>query len=71
MSKRTNDVKSRILVAEYSLFYQRGFTRVSMDDIASLARVTKRSVYNHFESKDALLASALKSQLPHALDLIE
>jgi AcrR family transcriptional regulator len=36
-----------------------------MDEIAAAAAVTKRTLYYHFESKDALLAAVLEAQ--HAL----
>ena len=33
-----------------------------MDEIAAAARVTKRTLYYHFESKDQLLANVLQDQ---------
>jgi AcrR family transcriptional regulator len=39
-----------------------------MDEIASATRVTKRTLYQHFESKDALLSGVL--QADHELALI-
>jgi len=35
---------------------------VSMDEIAAATRVTKRTLYYHFESKDQLLAQVLETQ---------
>jgi AcrR family transcriptional regulator len=52
--------RSRILDAAYTLFYSRGFTRVGLDEIASAAGLTKRTLYQHFESKDALLAAVME-----------
>jgi AcrR family transcriptional regulator len=49
----------KILEAAYELFYRNGFARVSVDTIAAQARVTKRTLYHHFASKDELLARAL------------
>lgn len=51
-----------ILEAAYVLFRRKGYTRVSMDEIAAAAGVTKRTLYYHFESKDALLAAMLAAQ---------
>ena len=48
--------------AAYSLFRRRGFFRVGMDEIAGAAGVTKRTLYYHFDSKDALLTAVLASQ---------
>lgn len=57
--------RQRILDAAYRLFRRQGYTRVSMDEIAVATAVTKRTLYYHFESKDALLAAVLETQ--HAL----
>ena len=61
--RRTNS--REILDAAYGLFYRSGFGRVGVDEIADAARVTKRTLYYHFKSKDELLAAVLESQ--HAL----
>jgi AcrR family transcriptional regulator len=54
--------RQRILDGAYRLFRQKGYVRVSMDEIAAGTKVTKRTLYYHFESKDALLASVLETQ---------
>jgi AcrR family transcriptional regulator len=54
--------RERILETAYQLFYERGFARISMDAVAARAGVTKRTLYNHFTSKDALLGGILKRQ---------
>ncbi len=59
MERDQPGTKERILHAAYELFYRQGFTRVSVDAIADRARVTKRTVYYHFDSKDALIAGVL------------
>lgn len=59
--------RQRILDAAYVLFRRKGYKRVSMDEIAATARVTKRTLYYHFESKDALLAAMLEAQHDLAL----
>jgi AcrR family transcriptional regulator len=58
-----------ILSAAYGLLYRDGFARVSMDDIAAAAKVSKRTIYHHFDSKDALAAAVLGHQ--HALALAQ
>ena len=62
MRKSGADTRRRIVEQAYSLFYKKGFTRVSMDDIAARAGVTKRTVYAHFSSKDGLFTAALEQQ---------
>jgi AcrR family transcriptional regulator len=55
-SERTREV---ILDAAYALFWRQGFVRVSMDEIAQRAKVTKRTLYQRFRSKDDLIAATL------------
>jgi AcrR family transcriptional regulator len=50
------------LQAAYKLFRRRGFFRVGVDEIAAATGITKRTIYYHFKSKDALLAAVLASQ---------
>lgn len=59
--------RKRILEAAYRLFRRQGFSRVSMDEIASVATLTKRTLYHHFRSKDHLLADVLEAQHELAL----
>lgn len=63
--------KDRILTAAYELFYREGFQRVSMDAIAAAAAVTKRTLYYHYDSKDALAAAVLTHQHAFALAHLE
>ena len=65
MPRNAEVTRRRIIDAAYELFYRMGFGRVSVDEVAALARVTKRTLYYHFESKDELLAAVLEAQ--HAL----
>lgn len=65
MARKKTQTRARIMDASYTLFRQRGFTRVNVDELAAAASVTKRTLYNHFASKDALLEAVLEAQ--HAL----
>ncbi|MEM7221878.1 MAG: TetR family transcriptional regulator [Pseudomonadota bacterium] len=67
MSRSADRTRSRILSAAYELFYKEGFARVSMDAIALAGGVTKKTLYYHFASKDALAAAVLDAQHRHAL----
>lgn len=64
---------TRQLIVEgaYSLFYRHGFARTSMDEIATSAGVTKRTLYAHYDSKDLLLADVLEHHHHLALAHIE
>jgi AcrR family transcriptional regulator len=59
--------RKRTLDAAYVLFRRKGYTRVSMDEIAAATAVTKRTLYYHFRSKDELLAAVLEGQHDLAL----
>lgn len=55
----TDRKRSAILQAAIEEFRTNGFEATSMDRIAAAAGVSKRTVYNHFPSKDALFAEIL------------
>lgn len=67
MPRERRHTRQKLLDAAYALFYCDGFTRVGVDTIAEAAGVTKRTLYAHFESKDALLAAVLEDQNPRVL----
>ena len=62
MPRSSEATRTRILDAAYALFRRRGYTRVSMDEIAAATAVTKRTLYYHFRSKDDLLSAVLEAQ---------
>jgi AcrR family transcriptional regulator len=62
MPRSADRTRQRILDAAYVIFRRKGYTRVSMDEIAGAATLTKRTLYYHFKSKDALLAAVLEGQ---------
>ena len=54
MKKLTERKREDIIQAAKDQFRANGFSATSMDRIAETAKVSKRTVYNHFESKEAL-----------------
>src|SRR5262245_44287139 len=62
MSRTTERSREKILEAGFRLFFREGYARVSMEMIAAQAGMTKRTLYNHFDSKDQLLGAVLESQ---------
>ena len=52
-------MKERILVAADRLFYGQGIRAVGVDAVAAEAGISKRTLYNHFASKDELIAAYL------------
>ena len=62
MPRNAEATRSTIIEAAYRLFRRQGYSRVTMDAIATEAKLTKRTLYHHFTSKDQLLASVLEAQ---------
>lgn len=62
MNTLTQQKRADILEAALTEFEARGFRETSMDRIAETAKVSKRTVYNHFASKEALF-DAIAQQL--------
>jgi AcrR family transcriptional regulator len=71
MARSGIETRDRILTAAYGLFYKKGFGRVGVEAIAAAAGVTKRTLYNHFASKDALLQAVLVRQHDQAFAHIQ
>jgi AcrR family transcriptional regulator len=56
--------RTRLLEAAADLFYRLGVTAVGVDAVSEAAHVSKRSLYQHFGSKDELVAEALRERAP-------
>jgi len=62
---KPDDAAARILAAADKLFYTRGIRAVGVDTVAAEAGVSKRTLYNHYPSKDALIAAYLTARFRH------
>lgn len=60
--------RERILQEAVTLFYERGFTGTTLDDIAHELGVTKPFIYTHFKSKTDLLAAICLPTIQMSLD---
>jgi len=49
--------REQVILAAGELFYTKGFTHTSMDDIAAMLSIGKPMIYSYFPSKVALLAA--------------
>ncbi len=70
MRRKSAETRQQILDAAYTLFYQSGFMRTGVDAIADAAGITKRTLYQHFGSKDELIGEVLEQQHQMALERI-
>jgi AcrR family transcriptional regulator len=62
--------RERILEEAVKLFYERGFTGTTLDDIAAELGVTKPFIYTHFRSKTDLLAAICTPTIELSLDAV-
>ena len=62
--------RERILEEAVKLFYERGFTGTTLDDIAAELGVTKPFIYTHFRSKTDLLAALCKPTIELSLEAV-
>ncbi len=62
MTRSSQHTRERILQAAHRLFRKVGFFRAGVEEIAIASGVTKRTLYHHFESKDALLTAVLSAR---------
>jgi AcrR family transcriptional regulator len=65
--RRGRGAKERILSASQQLFRDQGINCTGMDQLCSVAEVSKRTLYQHFASKDELIAEHLRRFDPDIL----
>ena len=54
-----NNKKRHIIEVAFSLFYQKGIHAVGINEIIKSACIAKKTLYNHFVSKDELIIATL------------
>ena len=65
------DARRRLLDAAHGLLEQRGWTEISLEDIAEAAQVARTAFYRHFEDRQHLLTAMLDDvglELDHVAD---
>jgi TetR/AcrR family transcriptional regulator of autoinduction and epiphytic fitness len=70
-AKLTDRKRAAILEAAVAEFRQAGYEATSMDRIAATAGVSKRTVYNHFPSKEELFAQILHQLWERSLSSVD
>ncbi|MBD3169244.1 MAG: TetR family transcriptional regulator [candidate division Zixibacteria bacterium] len=54
------DLKNRIITTAKSKFFRYGFSKISVDELASDLGISKKTLYQHFPSKEALLKAVIE-----------
>ena len=67
MTKNTHKL---IIEAATKLFSKYGFKKVSMDEIAEEAGVTKKTIYNNFRDKEDLIRSLLDREIGKLREMV-
>lgn len=52
-------LRQTIVEAAYELFVELGFQAATLDKVAQRAKISKLSIYRHFENKEALFSAAM------------
>lgn len=65
----TSKKRNSILDAAVKIFQKEGYDTASMDRIAEVAKASKRTVYNHFESKEVLFQAVVDRLMEQAHSL--
>ena len=60
--------RAAIRAAALTLTRERGYAAMTVDDVAALAGVSRRTVFNHFSSKTDLLVVGLEPPEPEAIE---
>lgn len=63
MARAASPSRSRILSAARELFFSRGFSRVSTDDLAQAASVSKATLYRHFDGLKGVLRAVVEAEV--------
>ncbi len=62
---RGRETRQTILESAFGLFLAQGYHGTSMRQVARAAGVSPATIYNHFNSKEALFVELLRERVPH------
>jgi AcrR family transcriptional regulator len=68
--RRGRGARERILGAAQQLFRDQGINRTGMDQLCAVAQVSKRTAYQHFTTKDELVAEYLRRFDPDVMPAV-
>ncbi|WP_379129699.1 TetR/AcrR family transcriptional regulator [Paenibacillus sp. sgz500958] len=66
---RTQQKKDAIIHAALSLFKEKGYTNVSINEIASFSGISSVSIYNYFQNKEGLVAECANILMKDSIQL--
>jgi AcrR family transcriptional regulator len=57
--EKLNDKRSQLIDTALQLFYQQGIHAIGINEILATSGIAKKTLYNYFESKDALIQACV------------
>src|SRR5262249_34813111 len=71
VGRRRSTTPEHITDVALELFTARGFTDVSVDDVAAAAGISRRTLFRYYASKNAILWGDFDSHLAHLRELLD
>ena len=56
---RNNDIEKDILKEANKLFFEKGYKKVTVDQLASNLSISKKTIYKYYKSKQDLLENTI------------
>ena len=66
-----NSTKDNILIQAEAFFMKYGFRNVTMDDLCKEMGISKRTLYQYFQTKDALVESCILWYMEKEADKVQ
>lgn len=66
----TTDTETRILDASIDAMGRHGLARLTLEDVASIAGVSRQTVYRYFGNREALIAATIVREEQHFISLM-
>jgi AcrR family transcriptional regulator len=68
---RQADIRGNVIETSRELFFQYGFSKVTTDEIAAAAGISKKTLYQYFESKESLFWEVMSQAMQEVKDRVE
>ncbi len=70
-TKNMNDKKQQLIDTALNLFYQHGVGNIGINEILKTSGIAKKTLYNHFKSKEDLVLAALQQRDNDFIDWLD
>ena len=60
VSNSSAPLRARILQVSFAAFNERGYRNVPMDSVARTLRISKKTIYKHFDAKEEILELSIE-----------